>query len=125
MFHMSSGIAARSVVDRLDDTNATVLTTCDTLLPTADEARQLAKFSPTGLLVPPSTNSAEHGWQLVSLEHSIAALVAACGGPPPAAKPTGPLVRALWRVAPLPLPVDACFPLFILYTSGSTGKVGG
>ena len=123
---VASGTASRALAERLDDSVAAVLVTCESLLEVASEARRLTKAtSPAGVLVPPSTNAPVDGWQDSNLVLRDARMRwrDEC---PDDAEPSSSttLVAALWACAP-PRPVDACHPLLLLYTSGSTGRPKG
>ena len=109
---VASGTASPSLVERLIDTAAKVLVSCDELVRTAQEARQRIGAPPAGVLVPPSDVDVE-GWQSADTAMRRARISAHL----PAS--------IVWRLLTPPRPVDANFPLLILYTSGSTGEPKG
>ena len=152
---VASGTASPSLASRLADTGASLLVTSDSLMASAEEAMRLLDEQqlqrPIGMLLP-STDEYDtegggaastpppQGWLLASecLERARQRLRSAlsvdsvAGGEMSRilgenlaiAMPSDRLVPSLWTLSS-PLPVDACFPLFILYTSGSTGKPKG
>ena len=116
---VASGTSSRALASRLADTGAVVLVTIESLVPVAQQARQLVAAPPAGLLLPPcTTTTPPEGWQMAVSAPLLGGSRSAANSPP------GPCIAALWQLAP-PRPVDASFPLFILYTSGSTGKPKG
>ena len=113
---IASGTASRSLTDRLLDTDASVLVTCDGLVPVATEALGRMATPAIGLLVPPSSQTVL-GWHSATdaLQLARERLLEVSGGQAVEILPHERLVHDLWRLAP-PLPVDASFPLFVLYT---------
>jgi acyl-coenzyme A synthetase/AMP-(fatty) acid ligase len=129
---VASGTASTSLADRLADTGAAILVTCEALVSNVQAALQLMAMPPQAVLVPTSSQADErgsaqpHGFLPASagLERAHARLLAACQGEAIESLPRPESVRIPWQLA-APRPVDASFPLFMLYTSGSTGKPKG
>jgi non-ribosomal peptide synthetase component F len=123
---VAGGTASRSLADRLVDTSARALVTSDSLLPAAQAARQLMTAPPSGVLASSTVVPPVDGWQVADVTPLRARLQSyeGCNGAGEASDDGPRFVRAHWQAARA-LPVDACFPLFVLYTSGSTGKPKG